>query len=315
MAKPPTLTERMERVEAALSLSPMKPKTNFWGWVQANSQLSIVLAVLTLFVAGIGVWVAILQLHQPERQAEAEAVLARAIDKEMEAKLNPLHLEQLAADVNIIKGQMTEITPLLQTVVTKEMQHAAALSLPEFERNLQQVKTDLTVAKITGAQTTPNVTDGIQARLVKADRQQPAYWSAASAFVNYQYLSPARTLPPCDHPFRSTLNTVNSSDRLPHEVRLGGAYTFMDCTLNLDVQISFQAFGPPSDTIECRRCLVIYNGGDVPLFHGGIRKMLFKDCTFNVDATEKSPVEGKDLIATVLSAKDRQAINYLLTTG
>ena len=57
------------------------------------------------------------------------------------------------------------------------------------------------------------------------------------------------------------------------------------------------------------------HGGDVPLFHAGMRKIVFRDCTFNVEATDTSPGEGKELIASVLRAKDNQAIGYAPSNG
>jgi len=255
MAKAPTLTERMERVEATLKLPPMRPKKTLTEWL--TTKPGVVIAPLIL--VSVGLVIAYFAWWQPEWKADAKAKLIQDVDNEIEGKLTAHKFDQLVADVNTIKGQLSEITPLLQSVVTKEMQHAASLPLSEFERNLPQIKTTLSVAKITGAHTTPAVTQDIQTRLVRTNHLQTDFWPTAAAFISYRYPVPLKTLPNCENAtvFRTSTTPIGPNQTGP--IGVAGPIRVQDCLFDLsNVAHLLNEWGPATDTLECVRCVVIY---------------------------------------------------------
>jgi hypothetical protein len=97
-----------------------------------------------------------------------------------------------------------------------------------------------------------------------------------------------------------------------------GPFVFSNCRLNLDKLLPLSRFTPPgpTDEIECDSCQVSYSGGPVPLLRlPGLKRITLKKCTFEVEASNESPLDGKTLISELLSAKDKRAVDVSASSG
>jgi len=302
----PTLTERMNDVEAALGL---RAKESQPSWIIRHwKDVVLVLALI----------IALLAWLQPEWKAKDNLALENQINNQIESKLKEDKLDQVVPDLAGIKAQLATISDFVKIIAQKEMQHAAALPLPDFERGLPQLKTALQAAKSTGAEASPAVIQTIQSRLSESNRDQPEFWGTAAALITYQAPQIGKEFPNCAQ--TSSMRQVATAEN--NKVSFKQTYLFHDCLFNLDNSLPDSSFFPKpgspgsGNTIECDRCQVTYSGGTIPVLGAnGVKMLVFIACTFKFDASDNSPVLGKNLIASVLTAKDKQAITYSVLSG
>ena len=95
MGKPPTLTERMENVEAALKLRP-KETSKDWNKKKWITIASIGLGAAALVVAYFAWW-------QPQWKTDADVTLTNKINSQIEAKLNDHQFDKMGRDISDIE--------------------------------------------------------------------------------------------------------------------------------------------------------------------------------------------------------------------
>lgn len=301
--KTPTLTQRMEDVERALGLSAEDPSEKWYRNPLAT------LAILALAVAVFGVFVAYFAWWQPQWKAEEQNQLTQKIDEEIEGELKKRNLDQMASDISSMKGQLSEISGFVKIIAASQMQHSASLAPSEFEKSLPTLQAALSAAKSTGATSPPQVVKDIQQKLIQSSHDQPDFWGAASAFINYRYQSAPRALPNC---FASRPATQLAADITATQTTIPVTLAYADCEVDLNSRepLSHPEWFRWPTALKCDRCEVTYNGKEIPLFGTGVRALTLKNCIFEFQATPNSPTNGKNLIATILASKDQQSIQY-----
>lgn len=302
---------------ASTQPTPTPPaQTSRSTWLQANwiGLLTLIAAVIALLVAVIAILAGYYQWWLPRHEQKAESDLGTLIDRHLDDKFKQYDLEGLKTDVGTIKGQMTVFIPLLQSVVQKELKTLSSLPPGDLQKHLPEVNAALATAKIVHADLTASVVADVQSKLVQLNRQTPYFWEVASSLIQYRSVVLPNNLPNCldKPPVVRTAQAIPGHIKYPYTLKVTNP-TYEDCKIDLGASPSqdviYLLHQLPGGGLECRQCLVIYDGGAVPLLNY-TRKLMFVNCAFQITTHGVPSEPGRKLIDNLLAAQNLANVKF-----
>ena len=155
-----------------------------------------------------------------------------------------------------------------------------------MQKHLPEVNAALATAKIVHADLTASVVADVQSKLVQLNRQTPYFWEVASSLIQYRSVVLPNNLPNCldKPPVVRTAQAIPGHIKYPYTLKVTNP-TYEDCKIDLGASPSqdviYLLHQLPGGGLECRQCLVIYDGGAVPLVNY-TRKLMFVNCAFQI---------------------------------
>jgi len=231
------------------------PKKTFGNWLQVNVGVIALGITILAAIGGGGLW-----------------FLTHQIDDRVDAKFKEKGFDEVTNKVHELDGRMTEISGFLRILTEKELRTQAALPVRDFDENISEVSTTLSVARIVHAKPAPEVVNAIGASLARSEITKSDYWMAAGDLISFRSelqstLSNARDLPEC-----------MASKPKPAEIPPGNNWkTFQivpaiydNCHFTLDSERDDQLLNSlmlngKTPLVAFRHCLISYRGGEVNL--------------------------------------------------
>jgi hypothetical protein len=197
---------RLARIETALGLRPIKPKSTFsqlcseiWQWIVASWKVllpvaAFALAIISYFTAP---WIKWEFDHRDDSRDKAiDGRITAALNVQGGIAATLAEVQKTTNDTNIT---LKTLQPFIQALVQREMIKNASLSQPDFGRNLPEIANDLAVARNQNAKTQPQVIDSLSKKMLQIQPSVAGYWPAVVQLVDYKYQSTktTTTLPNC----------------------------------------------------------------------------------------------------------------------
>ena len=295
---PPTLTQRMEAVERALGLSKDAPSKWYKNPV-------VVVSAILIPIFGIA-----MTYYETVLRPDWDAQLTTKIDTEIDKKFAEHHFDQLVSDVSKMEGQLTEISSFVKIIAANQMQHSASLTPQEFRKSLPALAATLGVAKTTGVSVSPDVVHGIQSKLAQTGHDEPAFWGAASALVDYRFPAKPSPLPSClkEPPVQRLLESLAPQQTGPVKT---SPPLYENCEIDLDSSIPPGILDVPiarGNRLDFFNCRVVYRGNPIPLFTR-YPMLTFTNCTFDLSVSAPPVDKGKQLVQSLLLASDMSHVS------
>lgn len=239
-------------------------------------------------------------------------VVTHAVDDRVESKLTEHHFDQVAADVNGIKGQLGEISAFLKILTENELHRQASLPKQDFEQQVPTLAAAVTTARAVQAYAAPSVIRDINRRLVDTPSDSPGYWNAASQLISYRSDLQVKFKP-------ESLPDCLGGERVPNS-KGGGNYNgywqttivLSHCRLNIGIEdlpafralaahvisgIPFEAIHYSLDLTDVR---VVYRGGEIL----PVDMIVMHNCRFEIETRDEAPAQGKTLTKDLLAADE-----------
>ena len=284
--KTPTLTQRMEKVEAAVGLRPK----GIHAWTRDHwLALSISVGTVILIVIAILAW------WQPQWKQQSDAASEATILRILEEKTRPLTElsskmgERLAA----MEKQVQGIDDNVKLLLKKELKLTASISPSDLGRNLDVVEAQLHAATLQEVVSDPSVINALQASFSKVSNDSVDYWPSAAAAITY--ISYMKSFAPKGISIRVKLRLPLCEPNAP--AKREGLHFAMEsnCILNLDGQdLSGRLY---------RDAIIVYHGGKVSL-----NNVQFVNCLFDFQMVAPPTKEGIKLTRDLLKSSDMSSL-------
>lgn len=248
-----TADKRLQDLESPPA-EPGKPPNRFFKQIVSG------IGILTLILGGLA-WVA-----------------NHYVDDRIEAKLTDHKFNQLVTDTHEMKGRMDEISGFVKMVAENELRKQSALSLPDFRKQLPDVGTTLSVARLVNASVPQDVVDSIGSKLVASEIDAPSFWHVAGQLISYRSdiqhglpepTKPKTSLPECvdSKPTPAEIAHRVTSWNKPFEITPA---IYENCHFTLDsgrdsAQLNDLMLHGNDPLIAFKNCLISYSGGEVNL--------------------------------------------------
>jgi hypothetical protein len=304
----PPVRDKLDRMENDISALKSRmqraEQSSILRWATVN-WIPVASLLITMFgaVAGGTAW-----------------VLTHVVDDRIDAKLKDHHFDQMAPDVNQMKGQLGEISGFLKALTTSELHRQASLPKERFEEQIPAVAETVTTARVVHAAAPADVVSAIHERLADTPSSTPGYWKAAAQFINYRSDLRAdfreRPLPDCFARPNPSSNTIDNSKGY-WEVTVW----LKDCQVNIDADnlpafrqaVSRLVAGIPFEqihyTLELTNARIVYRGGYMIPIDG----LTLHNCRFQIETEETAPAPAKILTRELLLASDESSVRVNLS--
>jgi len=299
--------ENLETLGMPARRTPAKWTRDHW------LALSISIGTVILIVIAYFAWL------QPQWKAHADQDLAQQINNQVESKLQDHHFDEMAGDVKIMKGQMTEISGFMKVLVEAELKRVAELPPNEFKNSLPGVRAALAVAKKTPIDLSIDTIEEMRAKLNTTPSGTTGYWQTAAAVISYRGES-APSLPPCRMDQTQPPAVLDGAINAKQTTIKFKIVPYENCVVVLDskeAQARFLSVLGVFD-IEFRHCRIIYGGGPIllPTAAAPGRKKLsiiFTDCFFDISTPGIPSTDAQQLLTSLLSSKDPKAAKVTIS--
>ncbi len=243
------------------------------------------------------------------RQPSADRLLTLQIDSQIDTKLSQAGLSDLHSDVTAMKSRLDEVDSYLKILIGKQLNQTSKLSPTKIRDDLPEVAALLTAAKATATQAPSETVHELSSKLAQVNRNEPHFWSAATAMINFRSRTPSSSnLPKCfDAPPAGGM-----AARGQWIVDLVYRHCMVDLGSEPPEKLKY-FLAHTRSPLTFQDCVVSYSGQPIPvviLKHG----LKFIDCVFQVSGTA-APPEGKELLTTMLAARDLSDITFSAPQG
>jgi hypothetical protein len=269
---------RLNRIDEALGLKPIKPKSAFvqfrdYLWQKIKTHKGTIIPILAIIV-GMGGWFvgSWFKYYLDHRYDFVDGMITNNLSKPGGIKET---LGKVQETTTRITSSLETLKPFIHDVIQRQFESASNLPSAALGQRLPALKHLLSVAKNQEVKIDPQIVNKMSGKLGSIPARPLDYWQTAANLVSYRSFntvswSPQVTLPKCtDSAPETTPITANfMTEGKPSQVttRLG---KYRSCRITLDSPEdgtrlnSLLLGGMASITFE--RCLVVYRGGPIKL--------------------------------------------------
>ncbi len=207
-----------------------------------------------------------------------------------------IHLEMT---VSSIQGSLAK-----QTITTH-----STLPPSEFKATLPDLASSIALARKRHVKVPTRVVDDLTKQLTATDTNTSGFWPAAAQLISYRStlthedLEDLKSrLPRCVDLVPHPATTAQGISPGEQTVRINPAY-YENCQFRLDSPEEdevISSFAQRFPALTLRRCLVIYNGGEVHL-RLGMWPLMFENCLWNISVSGTPPASGQKVTETLLA--------------
>ncbi len=301
----PNLTDRMDRVERELGVTPRRTPRQ---WTRDNTlTLGILLVALIALIAGYVEW------WQPQQAAHAQHDLETTIDGRIDNKVGVPRINERLSNIETLLHSLDQNVTLL---LKKDLHITASLGKPGFEKNLDAVAAQLTLARNRDVKIDEKDQDQFRENFVSANPASPGYWAAAAAYINYRSPALPAGMPNCleSEPIAKIERAVVKDNVVTFT---HGPLVWKDCRIELDSPALQGANAKRLSLadLELRHCWIVYRGGPfvAAVVPGG--HLRFIECLFQMILSGPPAEGGKTLLDGLLAARDISDVGVRIPTS
>jgi hypothetical protein len=236
------------------------------------------------------------------------------VDRRIDLKISNLIDRVGDVDSRLARVETTldHLTKLVEPLIIDVMRKSAALTQPDFDGKLDEIRGVLHLASGANIRAPEVVLRQLETKLLSSSNREVQYWSTAASLVTYKssLLPAVGQLPSC---FEKEPTIKLARDIGPTDLKIEiTTAAYENCEFVID---SIEAAATRKrylnlTGLELKNGRVVYRGGDVLFPYGAAGVMAFVNCTFSISVHEVPPAVGRQFIRQLVVAKNLSNVRF-----